>query len=321
MDLVSVLRLAYLGATSVVLLVYLIPLLRERLLAYGPRAAPSTTLSAEREKAAREQPDTEPFTILLDRLAEIKVPHSWFTSFYAVSVGCSLFWASQVVTGGPAYRAVVQLTADRSVSMTFRQVIVAWAMMMIQASRRLYECLAISNPSSSQMWFGHWLIGIFFYTGMSIAVWVEGIPALQEHSFSLNDLTIAAPTLRTFVSTLLFILASGFQYDCHAYLASLKSTTSSSKSDEPRKSDYKLPEHPAFSSLIAPHYTAECLIYVSLALLAAPRGVWMNWTLVCALIFVVVNLGVTADGTKSWYETRFGKKAVEGKARMIPLVW
>lgn len=155
---------------------YLIPVLHDRLLSYGPRASsPATTLSTAREKAAKERPDVAPFTILLDRLADIKVPHSWFTSFYAVSVGCSLFWASQIVTGGPAYSAVVDLAADRSISMTWRQVIVAWAMMLVQGSRRLYECMAISKPSSSQMWFGHWVLGIFFYIGMGIAVWIEGI--------------------------------------------------------------------------------------------------------------------------------------------------
>ena len=89
----------------------------------------------------------------------------------------------------------------------------------------------------------------------------------------------------------------------------------------PGPGSYKLPEHPAFSSLIAPHYTAECLVYVSLAIAAAPQGMWLNWTLVCALVFVAVNLGVTADGTKAWYERQFGRKAVEGKARMVPLVW
>ena len=78
--------------------------------------------------------------------------------------------------------------------------------------------------------------------------------------------------MRTFLGILLFILASGFQHDCHAYLASLKtrkpSPTSAPASPNPSSataSTYKLPEHPAFAYLIAPHYTAECLIYLALA--------------------------------------------------------
>lgn len=138
--------------------------------------------------------------------------------------------------------------------------------------------------------------------------------ALRRHTLSASDLAIAAPDLRTFISIILFILASGVQHDCHAYLASLKSNSKD-------QSEYKLPEHPAFSALIVPHYTAECVIYLALAVFAAPQGAAMNWSLVCALVFVVVNLGVTADGTKDWYERKFGKKAVEGKWRMIPFVY
>ena len=44
-------------------------------------------------------------------------------------------------------------------------------------------------------------------------------------------------------------------------------------------------------------------------------------TFITALVFVMTNLGVTAHGTKQWYEKRFGGDAVKGKARMIPLVF
>ena len=158
-----------------------------------------------------------------------------------------------------------------------------------------------------------------------------GPAALQKHEPSLNDLVLAAPTLRTIFAVLIFLLASGAQHDCHAYLAHLKNTKPKSgtrdktdKTNGPaatRDDGYKLPTHPAFQSLIAPHYFAECLIYLSLALVAAPERSWMNWTLASALVFVAVNLGVTAGVTKEWYERRFGKGAVRGKWRMVPGVW
>jgi len=105
----------------------------------------------------------------------------------------------------------------------------------------------------------------------------------------------------------IFIIASGVQHDCHKYLASLQK--------------YTLPTHPAFQRLICPHYTAECLIYLSLALIAAPEGELMNKTILTALIFVTVNLGVTADASKEWYEAKFGKESVAGRWRMIPLIF
>lgn len=139
------------------------------------------------------------------------------------------------------------------------------------------------------------------------------------HVISGKDLIIPQPSLKSFIGILLFILASGVQHDCHAYLASLKDRPSAEAKDS--KSGYRMPDHPAFNVSITPHYFAECLIYLALAIAAAPRGEWINWTIASALTFVVVNLGVTAYGTRAWYEQRFGAAAVRGKARMIPILF
>lgn len=58
--------------------------------------------------------------------------------------------------------------------MTLDQVTIAWALMLIQGLRRLYECLAFSRPSSAQMWIGHWAFGIWYYLSVNVALWVEG---------------------------------------------------------------------------------------------------------------------------------------------------
>lgn len=115
---------------------------------------------------------------------------------------------------------------------------------------------------------------------------------------------------------LIFLLASGIQHDCHAYLASLKKPAKGET-----KSEYKLPDHPAFHISLTPHYFVECLIYASLSIVAAPQGDWLNWTFVAALFFVAVNLGVTAAGTRKWYGEKFGAQAIAGRARMIPGVY
>ena len=126
------------------------------------------------------------------------------------------------------------------------------------------------------------------------------IPAVLRTTHpTLTALSFHAPTLRTTISVLLFILASGIQHDCHTYLAYLRA--SKSEDGKHREGEYKVPEHPAFHSLISPHYTAECVIYLALALVAAPQGSWVNGTLGCALVWVGVNLGVTAYGTKEWW--------------------
>jgi 3-oxo-5-alpha-steroid 4-dehydrogenase 3 len=102
-------------------------------------------------------------------------------------------------------------------------------------------------------------------------------------------------------------MASGIQYDAHVYLASLKK--------------YTLPEHPIFNLLICPHYSAEAVIYISLAILGAPDSQLVNKTLLAAVIFVMVNLGVSAELTKRWYIETYGEKKVEGRWTMIPGIY
>lgn len=101
-----------------------------------------------------------------------------------------------------------------------------------------------------------------------------------------------------------FLVASGVQHDAHQYLSTLKG--------------YTVPEHPLFFKVLCPHYTAECVIYLSLSFLAAPRGEMINKTVLCGFLFVLINLGVTAQNTKQWYKAKFGEDSVRGKWKVIP---
>ena len=122
-----------------------------------------------------------------------------------------------------------------------------------------------------------------------------------------RELSFSPPSKRTLLCIPVFILASGIQHDCHAYLASLPK--------------YTLPSHPLFQVIVCPHYFAECLIYASLAILGAPKSAWINKTMASALLFVLVNLGVTASTSKEWYAQKFGREKVARRWKMIPLVY
>lgn len=154
------------------------------------------------------------------------------------------------------------------------------------------------------MWFTYWLLGMVFYLAFGVALWIEGTPAVLLSHSVYSSITMSAPSIKTMVGTPIFILASGIQHDCHTYLASLPK--------------YTLPMHPSFQVVVCPHYLAECLIYLSLAIIGAPKGTVMNKTILSALLFVVTNLAVTASTTKNWYERKFGKKSVAGRWTMVP---
>lgn len=97
------------------------------------------------------------------------------------------------------------------------------------------------------------------------------------------------------------------QGDCHAHLASLKK--------------YTLPTAGLFQYLVCPHYTCECLVYLTIAYVAAPEGQWFSGPVLCGLAFVVANLGATAVGTRQWYAQKFGADAVASRWTMIPFVF
>ena len=128
--------------------------------------------------------------------------------------------------------------------------------------------------------------------------------ALLSAKSVASSVTVSVLSLKVIIGTLIFILASGVQHDCHAYLAS-----------SPK---YTLPIHPIFQTFICPHYTMECLIYLSLAFIAAPEGALINRTMFSTFVFVSANLTVTAATSKEWYERRFGREAVAHRWIMIP---
>lgn len=276
--------------------------LRSRFLVYGPRAVSNSTPKSE--------PKTSIPLGLLDYLATWQVPHSYFAQFYIVSVLSSVFWAIQLVFRGRVFQLIATRISEEHAqqSMSLTQVLICWILLAIQGSRRLWESHKFAKPSSSQMWVVHWVLGLGFYLAAGVAIWIEGSSSVLSHKLTVDDLKMTnAPTARTFFCIPLFLMASGLQHDCHHFLFSLKK--------------YTLPDHPIFRAAVCPHYGAECIIYLSLALLAAPPGQMVNKTVLACFAFVAVNLGLTARTTKEWYMQKFGKEAVQDRWLMIPWVY
>jgi 3-oxo-5-alpha-steroid 4-dehydrogenase 3 len=87
-----------------------------------------------------------------DSIASMKVPHSWFTSYYVFSVASSAFWGYQIYNKGAAFRFLAAHSSkDISQTMSRKQAWLIWFLMAIQGSRRLYESLVFTKPSQSRM--------------------------------------------------------------------------------------------------------------------------------------------------------------------------
>lgn len=133
------------------------------------------------------------------------------------------------------------------------------------------------------------------------------IDALDQDIPLYKQLDFSRPSLRTSVSVALFIIASKVQNACHVHLATLKK--------------YTMPQHRLFSAVVCPHYTSECILYLAIAIVAAPAGQVLNRTVIAGLGFVFANLAVTADSTRTWYMEKFGADSVAGRRRMIPYLY
>ncbi|KAI5868017.1 hypothetical protein GGS23DRAFT_7372 [Durotheca rogersii] len=297
--------------------------LRRLFMPYGARSS-SSPLSSSRAKKGEEGEAGGEGRLLRAvswATSASQVPHSWFRHFYVLSLSGSAFWAVQFLCRGRALEFVVEHEAKTGrPSMSVSQVILVWFLMSLQGARRLYESVVLVRPSPSKMWVIHWLLGLAFYLCMSVSIWVEGsgkcysgvlfvgilinnrvgsIQASDPWSFNIKTLPFNA-----IIGVPLFLASSFTQYRCHSYLFRLKK--------------YSLPEDGLFAYLVCPHYTCECVLYLVLATVAAPTGQLYNRTLACASLFVFVNLGVTAHGTKRWYGEKFGREKVLRKWRMIP---
>jgi len=157
------------------------PSFRNQVMNYGSRSIPmqpTTTGSRTARNASRSH-----LQKLFNFMASFQVPHTWFIHYYMISVACSIFWAYQITTQGSVFQFLVHQARRHGGygRMTINQVLLAWSFMMLQGSRRLYECVTLTKPSQSKMWAGLWLIGIAYYVAMSLSVWIEGI---RKISFS-----------------------------------------------------------------------------------------------------------------------------------------
>lgn len=297
-------RSFYLACIIAILTARLLSPLRQRFLAYGARTQHTAHQTPEDLRKSRTKQNSHR---VLDKFASIDVPHGWFTHFYILSIASSCLWmwtlfSSRNILVGHDYS--IPRSRQSSQSM-----FVCVTLMLIQGIRRFLECTKLFRPSKSRMWIGHYAFGLAFYLFTNVAVWVEGMGPISARETVFSKQSSIASSPRTYIALMGFAVASAIQLKAHSYLANLKK--------------YTLPTQGPFSLLIAPHYTAECLIYLSLAILGAPEQRMFNRTLLCTTMLTAVNLGITAEGTKKWMLDKFldQRKDINSRWLLIPGIW
>ncbi|CAK7200746.1 hypothetical protein SEUCBS139899_003445 [Sporothrix eucalyptigena] len=323
----NICQVSFVGLGITIISLTMLPkAVQKHVLDYGPRKIKRS--SSDDNGKGEEEPEPAPSAFeqaLAAVVAHLQVPHSWFISFYVFYLLCSAYWAAQWWSwrqAGPGsevpnnlFGLIVtrQQTSDLvlaslpATSMVLAQVYIAFTLEAVQTGRRMYEYLCVFKPSKAKMNAEHFLMGFIYYAIMSVAVWVEGSQAIMTAKQHNTKFVPESAFAKIVVGTFFFLLAWVGQYRCHAHLASLKK--------------YSLPEEGLFRYLISPHYTCELSMYVALSIVTAPEGRLVNRTVFSSLLFVLANLGVTADRTKRWYSEKFGAERVAKKWRIIPFVF
>ncbi|XP_785169.3 polyprenol reductase isoform X2 [Strongylocentrotus purpuratus] len=243
------------------------------------------------------------------------VPKRWFVHFYILSfiwngfilmnvVQCTLqgsvlpLWFSKMMsflTSYPVSPPAVDLLT----------VLIAMAVIVIHAHRRIYECLAVSVYSNSSIHVTHYITGIFFYSFIGISIMAEGPNlSLKGEPIQLMDL-VEDLRWHHIAGLLMFVWASWHHHIAHVIFASLRKT----KKDVSR---HMIPQGDWFDYVSCPHYLAETLIYTSLAVILG--GHHRTWWLV--LSFVFSNQTAASVKVHRWYQGKFEDYPKERKAFM-----
>lgn len=161
-------RSFYIFATYAIVIVRFIPDLRDRFLNYGARS--NETNKYDIKDSVFPRWFRIQFDPVLDWLAGMTVPHSWFKHFYICSSLCSAYWIFAHLNLAHYFPSAFEMSLTNP--WEYR---VMWARLLLQLQglRRLYECVNVAKPSRSRMWVGHYIIGIAFYVVTNIAIWIE----------------------------------------------------------------------------------------------------------------------------------------------------
>ncbi len=294
---IDILRAYFLLTSASVLIARAIPQFRGAFIPYGKTHNGSSQLNP-----------------MLQQLSNINVPKSWFWHFYLLSTSLSIFWGTQFAVCTLGGRSCL----STELSVVNGKAFVSWLLMFLHGVRRLYETMFIQKASFAKMWIGHYLVGCAFYFTMSITVFIEGldrpIGTLDTKLSLITETTLGKSIFdsinrHSLSAIALFITASIWQYHVHSTLASLRSPGM-------RKATYLAPPSSSlsFQLFLTPHYTAEILIYLALAFQLR------NWTIFCALIWVVTNLSVSAGETRVWARNKF-KGHEWGQWNLIPFLY
>jgi len=127
---------------------------------------------------------------ILDFAGKARVPHWWFTHFYALSFSIQVFWFLQIFTHGRILQYMITTFGSTEGTPNLPQqsiesILISVICMMAQSGRRLYESVYVQKSGQSTMGIMIYVAGILFYTAMGFTTWCHGLGKFMYMYISL----------------------------------------------------------------------------------------------------------------------------------------
>ncbi|KAM6132923.1 polyprenal reductase [Pterocles gutturalis] len=248
----------------------------------------------------------------------LQVPKRWFTHFYVVSVLWNgflltcLFQAEFLGGSLPSWIQHLHSTFGRdsqSKDMGNEHVsaLLVLLLLWLHSCRRLAECLWTSVFSNGVIHIVQYGFGLAYYIAVGSTVLCQ-VPANIRNG---EELSVQISWYHI-IGVVLYIWASLHQHRCLVILANLRK----SKSGKVVSLSHSIPFGDWFERISCPHYFAEFLIYVSMAITLGFRN--MTWW--CVVMYVLFNQALAAVLCHEFYQENFSSYPEHRKA-FIPFVF
>uniref|UniRef100_A0A0K2TH51 Polyprenal reductase n=2 Tax=Lepeophtheirus salmonis TaxID=72036 RepID=A0A0K2TH51_LEPSM len=213
--------------------------------------------------------------------------------------------------------------SDRNVSTDVESVVVVILLFGLQSVRRLYECFYVNVDTGSKMNILHYIVGITHYFSAFTGLLLEAPGFVPTENIIHFDEKVHAKikwinvhlnlynfSLRHLIGSIVFLAAWQIQFNAHKTFAHLK--RKQLLSGDPV---YSIPYGSSFNYVSCPHYSAEIVLYASVAGICGFRHTTMN----VVALWVLINQTITGLMSHHWYLKSFNGYPTSRKA-IIPYI-
>lgn len=180
-------------------------------------------------------------------------------------------------------------------------------LMIIQCSRRLYECLFISVFSNeSRINVLHYVFGHSFYIFAALSTLCPILFSQTANKFSMNDLIDNLLNKQRAILFTLFIYASHHQHKCHLILANLRKD----KTGRVITQQHFVPTAGLFEYVSCPHFLLETILYFIIIVMQNFNITY--WNMIFLLVLSTQTINALTE--HKWYKRKYKDYPKEKRA-------